>query len=214
MTAVSPKDFLAAAGVGILGALGFPLVIPWLSSEPLIADPLRPLALIVAIGWLAKLARTKLSYKRMATLGWVAGFAHFTVLVYWLIIAMVEFGNMPEVVGLLVLLLLAAYCGLYWAGIPMLAAAMSRRLGGYPVPSFMASVLLFEALKSIMISGFPWGNFGYGLATSTGLVQWASVGGVGLVSALLCLIAGLGLDYLEARGTEQSTSAGLTFMAV
>ena len=114
MTAVSPKDFLAAAGVGILGALGFPLVIPWLSSEPLIADPLRPLALIVAIGWLAKLARTKLSYKRMATLGWVAGFAHFTVLVYWLIIAMVEFGNMPEVVGLLVLLLLAAYCGPCW----------------------------------------------------------------------------------------------------
>ena len=214
MSSERVKSFALAGAVGILGALGFPLVIPWISAEPLLGGPVRPAALLFAIGWLAKLARSDESLRQIALTGWVAGSFHFAVLVYWLIIAMVEFGNMPTAVGCLVLLLLALYCGLYWAAIPALAAYLRRRLGGYDVLCFITSVLLLEELKSLMISGFPWGNFGYGLATTSGFAQWASVGGVGLLSALLCILAGVGLNYLEARGTPQAGSRGITLMGV
>jgi apolipoprotein N-acyltransferase len=95
--------WLSALLTGLLFALGFPLTesfggLPWLAWGALI-----PLGLAIRSGQPTRAFRH----------GWLAGTVGYTIILSWVVIVMQAYGHLPFALSLVLLLLLAAYVGLY-----------------------------------------------------------------------------------------------------
>ncbi len=177
---------------GIVGALGFPLVVAPLGDTPLLDRawvPPRELLLVIAAVWLARVCASAAPLAQKMRAAFSGGLAFFLVLLYWLDIAMRRYGGLPLWQAVPVLLLLASYCAAYWALVPALTHLV-RRLALPPPVVFACALVTSEWLRSELLTGFPWGLWGYSQARNLALVQLASIGGVFGLSFLIALWAG------------------------
>ncbi|MCX8012146.1 MAG: apolipoprotein N-acyltransferase, partial [Desulfobacterota bacterium] len=121
-------------------------------------------------------------------LGWLAGIAHFATLLYWVTIAMTNYGGFSLWISTFLLILLSLYLGLY-VGIfgGLLSFFRSRYLY---VSIFVPPILwvLLEYLRTHLLSGFPWGLLGYSQFRHLYLIQISDLTGVYGVSFLLVLV--------------------------
>ena len=144
---VTERPRLSALALGFLSATGF---------QPL---GLWPLALAAMAGFAALIARAP-DAKRAAGLGWLFGFAHFTLSNNWIAEAFTHQTEMPAVLGWFAVPLLSLYLALY----PALAALGARALGGralgWPFAfAFAASWTVSELLRATVFTGYAWNPF-------------------------------------------------------
>jgi apolipoprotein N-acyltransferase len=192
--------FLLAAAGGLLEALAFPLVVPWVSLREL--DPAGHLELLAWVGLVPALValRAAASAREAFLLGLAAGLAAFYALIYWVSHAMTEFGGVPRGVAFVGLSLLVLYMAFHW-GLAFLASHVVRRRLGWPLWSHLPVFwVATELLRNHLFSGFPWGNLGYSQVRHLAVAQLASALGVYGVAGLVALVNALLADWWCARG--------------
>lgn len=119
--------------------------------------------------------------------GWLAGTIAFAGTVTWVITAMHQFGQVPFIVSALLMLLLAAYLGLYM-GIYSWGFAKVQHI--CPNLLWLAAPSLWvvlEFVRTYALSGFPWALLGYSQYQWLSVIQIADVTGVYGVSFLIVM---------------------------
>jgi apolipoprotein N-acyltransferase len=148
--------------------------------------------------------------------GWLTGTVFFVVLLRWLDYTFRSYSEIPWPLGWLPILLLAAYCGLYTAGVVGAVAWLARRIGrGWALA--MAPVLWVagEWIRGHLMGGFPWGLLGYSQHGILPVIQIAELAGVYGVSFLVvavnsALAAVVGLGWRRARPGAIATAILVT----
>lgn len=157
-----------------------------------------PLLIVAFTGlvWLVDSARTR---RQAFATGWLFGLGYFTAGLYWVANAFYvqaeQFGQLAPfaVVGL------SALLAMFTGGAALLAhAGRGRGIGSVLI--FAAAWILFEWLKSWVLTGFPWNLIGSAWVFSDAMIQSAAVVGTyGL--GLLTVIAAAMPAVLADRET-------------
>jgi apolipoprotein N-acyltransferase len=183
---MTPGRILAAILSGLAMALAFPHWNLW----PAAWVGLVPLLWALREG----------SPRQSAILAWVAGTAHYGLLLYWLVGTMRVYGHMQTSLAAGVMLLLVLYLAAFWGAFGAVTAFARSALGiSFPwvgPPLWCA----LEALRNVLFSGFPWALLGYSQWQVSSLIQIADLTGIYGVSFLLVWINGALLDVLESPG--------------
>ena len=120
--------------------------------------------------------------------GWLAGTIGFTGIMGWVVTAMHLYGKVPLAISYAILLLLAAYLGLY-VGIYGAGVVWFRELipryGLFLAPCLWVSL---ELLRTYLLSGLPWALLGYSQYRQIELIQFADHTGVYGVSFVIVLV--------------------------
>jgi len=174
---------------GLLGAAAFPIAFPVGPRRELFASGiLEPLAFVCLVPML--LAIRRLSPWRAFGAGLLAGMVFFTGAFWWVNVAMVTFGGMPNWLSIPALELLVAWCAFHWAIATGLVRLIERGLGwsmGWTIgPVWMAT----ELMRNYFCSGFPWANLGYTQTRNLWFHQVASLGGVYGVALAVAVVNG------------------------
>lgn len=156
---------------------------------------------------------------RAFRLGWTTGFLFWMASVFWL-----------TRVSLAGWLALSAYCALYLGAYAWLCAGWFRLAGTGRWWLNSAWVLLsalawagLEYLRGVLFTGFPWNSLAASQTRNPTILQWASLGGSPLVSALVAAlnasIAITILLYLSGKGWRRKRPhvellVGLTLVAL
>jgi apolipoprotein N-acyltransferase len=119
-------------------------------------------------------------------LGLVTGFISFLGILYWIIVAVHTYGNVPLILSGLILLLLIAYLSLYVGTFTFLTRFLQNHFGFQII---ILSPLLWvglEYLRSFFLTGFPWAILGYSQHLNLPFIQSADIlGAYGLSFALV-----------------------------
>ncbi len=127
--------------------------------------------------------------------GFVAGIFYFSTALYWIVPTLRKYGDVPFPLGALALLGLSAYLSLYFG---LFSLALRWLRGGLLYLSPLLWVGL-EVIRETVFTGFPWASLGYTVSCDLPFIQWASMGGVYLLSFLMMFLAVL--FYRGRRGT-------------
>lgn len=147
------------------------------------------------------------SASRGFRLGFFAGIAHYSTLVYWLAGVMNTYGYLPWIVSIPILLLLVLYLSLYVA----VFGASVVLCAPHPILRIMAVPLLWtslEYLRSFVLTGFPWGLLGYTQFKRLQLIQISDIFGVYGITFLIVLVnatiyqAGYGFSHARIKGEK------------
>jgi apolipoprotein N-acyltransferase len=172
-----------AVVMAVVGGLGLAVAFPPFGLWPLAA--IGPAMLVVAV------AERRL--KAAFGLGVLFGLVFFGVLLWWL-----------TNLALLALVGLAVVQSLF-LGLHGVVIRLLLRLPWWPLP-VAASWVTIEALRGrVPLGGFPWGRLGFSQADAPSL-QWASVGGVPLLTFLAAL-TGSTLAYLVLKRDRRAAVA-------
>ena len=202
---VQRLDYFWAALSGALLVLSFPIVNIW----PLAWFFLVPLLLSI---------RGKRG-KDAFFLGAFAGVVAYLGLIYWVVVAVHRYGDIPLPLAIPILLLLVLYLSLYWGAFAFLVSYIKDKGEWVMLLAFPALWVGLEYLRSFLLSGFPWALVGYSQYLNTPFVQIADITGVYGVSFLLVLINTLlCLWIVRWRGRKrmplQSTIFAIVLVAV
>lgn len=147
------------------------------------------------------------TWKGAFSAGFLAGFAFNLGAVYWVVHSMYNYGGVPVVLAILVMLVLVLYMALYW-GVFGLLYAFTKGLPEIArlllIPAFWVGL---EFARAHLFTGFPWVLVGYTQAPYPALIQVADTTGVWGVSfavvavnaAVTFLAAGL---FFKNRGRK------------
>ena len=181
----------AIASAGLL-ALAMPGRIGW---WPLLFVALVPLLRLVLY---ARPGRSALG-------GFVFGLVYNLALLYWILIVLGRYGGLPLWISLPALFLLAAYMACFPAAfcylLSLLAGRFQCRERSVATLVWSAPVLWvgLDYLRSLLFSGFPWMDLGYGLFSQPVLIQAADLGGHHLITFSLVLCNGLVVGVVDRQ---------------
>ena len=149
-----------------------------------------------------------------ARLGLLAGMVHYVSLLYWIIIVLGKYGNLPLWISLPALLLLSLYMSSYLA---LFCAIISRVWKQREVLVVWVAPLLWVGLdfvRSFLFSGFPWQDLGYSQYKALMLIQTADLTGhfgitfhIVLVNSVTALLLAL---WIANRSSVQAEQPFLT----
>jgi len=127
--------------------------------------------------------------------GWLAGFFAFTGTMYWVVVAMNLYGQVPLPISIALMFLLTVYLGLFvglysWGFVWM--EQHWTKLAWILAPCLWVSL---EFLRTYAFSGLPWGLLGYSQFQWLQIIQVADITGVYGVSFLI-VFANIGLFFL------------------
>lgn len=204
---MNPARLLTACLSALLMAIAFPKwdiwIAAWFSLVPLL--------------W----AIRDRSPREAAILGWTSGTLHYGLLVYWLVRTMQSYGNLPIYLSVAVFFLLIIYMGLYWAVFGALLTYIRSVLGiGFVwiAPPLWCAL---EALRGVLLTGFPWALLGYSQWRVTSLTQVADITGIyGLsflivwVNVAILLVLETVLKIEPRGGRKALVAVGLSILLV
>jgi len=168
------KDLLLSLLSGILLILSFPNFdvefFAWVALAPLLyaIEGKRP--------------------SRSFYLGCLTGIVSFLGIIYWIVVAVHTYGNVPLIPSVLILLLLVAYLSLFIGAFTFLIRLIQMRSG---VQTFLFTPFLWvalEYLRSFLLTGFPWANLGYSQYLNLPFIQMADVTGTYGLSFVILLV--------------------------
>jgi apolipoprotein N-acyltransferase len=147
----------------------------------------------VAQGWLAFLALAPLliavqkanSTRESFLHGWVAQTTAWLIMVPWVVRVMSHYGGLPTIVGVLLLVAMAALLGLYGG---LFAFLVRRYRLGLPFLPWLAVPMTWAAIeyaRTYLLTGFPWNLIATALIDYTPLIQIDRFGGPYFVGALV-----------------------------
>lgn len=126
----------------------------------------------------------------------IAGFAFHLILLQWLL-SNIYWGGGWAVWGYIGLCLIMS---VYWA---LTGAAWRLTSGALPrLPAWVTLPIFWFAMETVqarLFTGFGWGALGYAQGPDLRLVQWAAIGGVSLVSAILVTVNGMAAHAYHRR---------------
>jgi apolipoprotein N-acyltransferase len=118
------------------------------------------------------------SPQRRFLFGLLAGFLHFVLQLYWIVIVLGRYGGLPWFFSYPAMLLLSLYMALYIAAFVYIAGCVQSRWGLgrslWLLPLFWVGLDWFRA---VLLSGFPWMDLGYALWQTPLLLQTADLFG-------------------------------------
>jgi apolipoprotein N-acyltransferase len=117
--------------------------------------------------------------KRPFLKGYIMGIAFFSTLLYWVSFSDVENAIVPQVV--LGSFLLIIYLSIFFGLSGVLYNRFNRPGWIFLFPIVFAGLEFLRSLSSVW--SFPWGSIGFSQSNLIHLIQFASIGGVPLVSA-------------------------------
>jgi apolipoprotein N-acyltransferase len=191
--------YAAAAASGVLVALAFPLVIPWVGLREV--DPAGRLELLAWVGLVPAIlsAGAAPSWKGAFARGLVAGVACFYAAIHWVSHAMTAFGGLSHALSLLALTLLVLFMAAHWGAAFAVSWTLRARLG-WPMRLHLPVVwVAFELCRNYLFSGFPWANLGYSQVRTLPIAQLAALAGPYGIAALVVLVNAVVADALAAR---------------
>jgi apolipoprotein N-acyltransferase len=173
---VRPRDFrrpLASIGAGVLMALaqpGFELwPIAWIALVPLFA------------------ALHGQSARRALALGWLAGWAYYAVILYWIAPTIATYTRIVMPAAIFLELLLAVVAGAlvggFAAGLQWFAAAGISRVMVAPI-----LWIVVEWVRTFFPAAFPWGFVGYSQYRVGPVLQIVDVAGIYGLSAFIVFV--------------------------
>ncbi|MGB9627799.1 MAG: apolipoprotein N-acyltransferase [Thermodesulfobacteriota bacterium] len=121
-------------------------------------------------------------------LGFFTGVLSFLGMIYWVMVAVHTYGNIPLILSAGILLLLVIYLSLYIGAFTILTRFIQVRLG---IQSFLFAPLVWaslEYLRSFFLSGFPWANLGYSQYLNLPFIQMADLTGVYGLSFVIVMV--------------------------
>jgi apolipoprotein N-acyltransferase len=137
-------------------------------------------------------------------LGAFAGVIAYLGLIYWVIVAVHRYGNIPLPLAISILLLLVIYLSLYWGAFTCFTSYVKEDTWILLVV-FPALWVGLEFLRNFFLSGFPWDLVGYSQYLNTGFVQVADITGVYGVSYLVIMINTLLFLWIARLKERQGT---------
>ncbi|HCC53658.1 MAG TPA: apolipoprotein N-acyltransferase [Desulfobulbaceae bacterium] len=113
--------------------------------------------------------------RRAALLGLICGLTYYLPLLYWIIIVLATYGQVPLPIAVLALCLLALYMSCYLAGFALLCARSGPRL---PLLIFAPICwVALDLLRGLLFTGFPWLDLAYTQYNLPPLIQIADLTG-------------------------------------
>ena len=182
-----------ALGLGLTSAFGFQPFGLW------------PLALL-GVGLVALLIARAETRKQALWLGWLFGWAHFTLGNSWIATAFTYQAQMPAILGWAAVPLLAIYLGLFPA-VAGVAAKLVVRSGPGTGPNwafalaFAGAWIITEWLRSWVFTGYPWNPLAMALLgpfDRPGLAALAPLTGTYALSGIAALL-GMAVVLLAAE---------------
>ncbi len=168
------RDLLLSFLSGLLLILSFPNLdlefLAWLALVPLFYS-------IEGKGWYD-------SFK----LGFFTGCVSFLGILYWIIVAVHTYGNVPLILSGLILLLLVIYMSLFTGAFACLTRLIQTRLGFQTVLFAPVLWVALEYLRSFLLSGFPWAYLGHTQYLNLPFIQMADITGVYGLSFVILLV--------------------------
>lgn len=144
------------------------------------------------------------------------GFGTMFAGVSWLLIIMTRYGGVPLPLAIIALTLFALYLSLYTAFALSLASYLRKRWRTSETLSLLlvlpALWLLFEYLRGIVLTGFPWLSLGYAHNTSP-LAGFAPLFGVLGVGGMSALIAGA-LALMIVSAPSRKIAGGVILVTI
>ncbi|MBF0224763.1 MAG: apolipoprotein N-acyltransferase [Desulfobacterales bacterium] len=125
--------------------------------------------------------------KKAFLLGLISGLSHYLTLMYWIINTIKTYGELPFILGLLLLLLLALYLSLYIALFCCLITKFCLTSKNIQVYTPIIWILL-EYLRGKLLTGFPWLLLGYSQFERLNLIQVSDIFGVYGISFLIIFV--------------------------
>ena len=119
--------------------------------------------------------------------GFLAGLVAHIGILYWISYVVVQYGYLPVYVGIMAMLLLAAYLSLYTACFAMGVVFLRRRGGAL----FLSAPLLWAILefaRSHLFTGFPWENLAYSQYLYGNIIQIADLTGIYGISFAIVMV--------------------------
>lgn len=142
---------------------------------------------------------------RSGCMGLLAGWVYGLLTLHWLVVVLGKYGGLPPWLSIPAMALLALYMGLYLALFCLLLSLFAGR-SWHRERSIVALVWTapilwvgLDYLRSILFTGFPWLDLGYGLYTQPALIQAADLGGHHLISCTLVLANGLLVSVIDRQ---------------
>ncbi len=126
--------------------------------------------------------------RRSFELGFLTGLISFFGILYWIIVAVHSYGNVPLIPSGLILLLLVAYLSLFFGAFTFLTRFIQIRSR---LQTILFAPLLWvglEYLRSFLLTGFPWADLGYSQYLNLPFIQIADMTGVYGPSFVIVLI--------------------------
>lgn len=121
-------------------------------------------------------------------LGFFTGVLSFLGIIYWVIVAVHTYGNIPLIISGGILLLLVIYLSLFIGAFTLLTQFIQVRLR---TQSFLFAPVLWaslEYLRSFLLTGFPWANLGYSQYLNLPFIQMADITGCYGLSFVIVMV--------------------------
>ena len=120
--------------------------------------------------------------------GFLTGLISFLGILYWIIVAVHTYGNVPLILSGLILLLLVVYLSLFIGAFTFLTRLIQMRSGIQTI--FLTPIIwvALEYLRSFFLSGFPWANLGHSQYLNLPFIQMADITGVYGLSFVILLV--------------------------
>ena len=145
-----------------------------------------------------------------ARLGLLAGMVHYVSLLYWIIIVLGKYGNLPLWISIPALLLLALYMSAYMA---LFCAIINLAWKRQEVLVVWLGPLLWVGLdhvRSFLFSGFPWQDLAYSQYKALLLIQIADLTGHSGITFLIVLVnAVTAFLFILWRADRSADAAGM-----
>ena len=126
----------------------------------------------------------RLSFK----LGFLTGIVTFLGILYWIIVAVHTYGNIPLIPSGFILLILVAYLSLYIGIFACLTRFIQIRSGLQTILFTPLLWVALEYLRSLLLTGFPWASLGYSQYLNLPLIQISDITGVYGPSFVIVLV--------------------------
>jgi apolipoprotein N-acyltransferase len=182
---MSSRTLALSALSGSLLAASFPTIdlnfLAWIALVPLF------------------LALRGLSEKEAFQTGMIAGIVFFGGTIYWVTNSIHDYGHIPIIPAVLIMLLLCAYCAIYPA---LFCAAVAYLRPSHPALVVIAAPAVWamlELVRTHLFSGFPWALLGYSQYRYPAVIQVADLTGVYGISFLLVMVNGGIAQLIEDR---------------
>jgi apolipoprotein N-acyltransferase len=147
-------------------------------------------------------------------LGFITGLVSFLGIIYWIIVAVHTYGNIPLIASACILLLLVGYLSLYTGAFAALTGfiQMRSRLPLVLVSPFVWVVL--EYLRSFLLTGFPWANLGHSQYLNLAFIQMADITGVYGLSFVIVLVNAAIYSAISQRSKRAAPIRDVTLAAM
>ncbi len=185
MEAMKKKDILLSLFSGILLILSFPNF----NLEFLVWVALVPLFFAIK----------EKGVFHSFQLGFLTGMISFFGILYWIIVAVHSYGNIPLVLSALILFLLVGYLSLYIGTFAYLTRFIQTRSGFQTMLFAPFLWVTLEYLRSFLLTGFPWANLGYSQYLNLPFIQMADITGVYGLSFVIVLVNATLFGVLQQR---------------